>query len=177
VKTALASIAALALAAGAAHADLLTNGGFETGDLSGWTQFGDTSFTDVWDFESQSGDFNAYFGPLDPGGISQVLAVPAGSQVEVSFWIRSEGAGTPNTLLAELDGQTIADLTDVTEADWTQYSATITVANDNPTLSFTFTNPSDYTDMDSVTANLVPAPGAAALLGLGGLVAARRRRA
>lgn len=177
MKTALTCLAALALAAGAAHADLLTNGGFESGDFTGWTQFGDTSFTDVWDFDSQSGDFNAYFGPLDPGGISQVLAAPAGSQIQVSFWIRSETAGTPNSLLAELDGQTIANLADVTELEWTQYSATITTTNDNPTLSFTFTNPSDYTDMDSVTATLVPTPGAAALLGLGGLFAARRRRA
>jgi MYXO-CTERM domain-containing protein len=176
MKKALASIAALALAAGAANADLVTNGGFETGDLTGWTVFGDDTYIGVWDEQSQEGDFNAYFGPLETAGITQVLTAPAGSQIEVSFYIRSEAEGTPNSLLAQLDGQTIANVVDFTTFEWTHYTGTITTADANPTLSFTFTNPSDYTDMDNVTASLVPAPGAMALLGLGGLVAARRRR-
>jgi hypothetical protein len=171
-----AFLGALALVAASAQAQLVTNGGFETGDFSGWTQFGDTSFTDIWDFDSHGGEFNAYFGPLQPGGIEQVIAASAGDQIQVSFWARSELGGTPNTLLAELDGQVFVAEFDLTEPDWTEYSAVITVNNDNPTLRFTIANPNDYTDLDDISATLVPAPGAAALLGLGTFMAARRRR-
>ncbi len=82
----------------------------------------------------------------------------------------------PNSLLAELDGQTIASVIDIQTSEWTQFSATITVTSANPTLSFTITNPNDYIDLDSISANAVPTPGAAGLLALGGLVGMRRRR-
>lgn len=176
MKTALACLAAVALTAGAANADLVTNGGFETGDFTGWTIFGDDTYIDVWDVDSYEGTYNALFGPLEPAGISQVLNAPAGSQIAVSFWMCSAFGGTPNNLLAQLDGQTIADVSDITSFVWTEYTATITTTTDNPTLSFTFTNPNDYNMVDGITATLVPTPGAAGLLALGGLVAARRRR-
>lgn len=172
----IAGIIAMSLVATAAQAQLVTNGGFENGDFSGWTQFGDTSFSDVWDVQSHSGEYNAYFGPLDPGGIEQSIAANPGDQISVSFFMRSEDELTPNSLLAELDGQVVADVVDFTTFDWTEFSAVITVTSANPTLRFTLQNPNGYIDLDSISATLVPAPGAAALLGLGGLVATRRRR-
>ena len=173
----LAFVTAVALLAASSQAQLVTNGGFETGDFSGWTPFGDTSFTGVWDWESHSGEYNAYFGPLSPGGIMQTIAANPGDQIQVSFWARSEDELTPNSLTADLDGQIIANIMDMTHFEWTEYTATITVANPNPTLRFTLTSPVGYLDLDSVSATMVPAPGALALLGAGGLVALRRRRA
>jgi MYXO-CTERM domain-containing protein len=172
----LAFATAVALLAASSQAQLVTNGGFETGDLTGWTQFGDVSYTGVWDGDSHSGEYNAYFGPLSPGGIMQSIAANPGDQVTVSFWARSEGAWTPNSLMADLDGEIVANIMDMTHTDWAEYTATVTVTNANPVLRFTLTNPTDYLDIDSVSATLVPAPGALALLGAGGLVAVRRRR-
>lgn len=169
-------LAASAAFVGAASANLVNNPGFETGDFTGWTQFGDTSFTFVDNSLPHSGTFEAAFGPLSPGGIEQVLAASSGDQILVTFWARSVSAGTPNSMLVTLDGQTVANTIDYTNTDYVQFSATITVTNNNPLLSFTFTNPPDYYLLDDVSADIVPAPGAAAILGLGGLLAARRRR-
>src|SRR4051812_34446900 len=82
---ALAVAACMCLSAGSAFTqNLITNGGFETGDFSGWTQFGDTSFTAVCPAGSPSEDCSGYtprtgtwfasFGPITTiGGVTQIL--------------------------------------------------------------------------------------------------------
>lgn len=45
------------------------------------------------------------------------------------------------------------------------------------TLNDNFQNPGEFADLDQIGNTIVPAPGALALVGLGGLVAGRRRRA
>jgi hypothetical protein len=42
-----AALMSAILISSGAHADLVTNGGFETGDFTGWTQGGNTGFTSV----------------------------------------------------------------------------------------------------------------------------------
>ena len=75
-KKILLIIAVLASAALSARANLVTNPGFETGDFTGWTQWGDTSFTGVSSsVPIHSGNFAAYFGPTSTdGGIDQNIA-------------------------------------------------------------------------------------------------------
>jgi hypothetical protein len=71
---------------GAAWAGLVTNGGFETGDFSGWTQSGNTAFTGVGS-GAHSGSWGARFGPIGSYGyISQTLATTPGWMYDLSFW-------------------------------------------------------------------------------------------
>jgi hypothetical protein len=149
----MAACAGLSIAP-AARAQIVTNGDFETGDFTGWTQFGDTGFTGVDGALPHSGSFAAFFGPLDVGGIQQNLAANAGDRLIVSFWLATDFGDTPNSCQVTLDGQTVADLTDYTSTTYQQFTATITVTNASPLLMLSFTNPPDYFELDDLTVSL-----------------------
>jgi MYXO-CTERM domain-containing protein len=166
------SVLAVASIAGVASAQI-TNGSFETGDFTGWSQFGDTSFTGI-SAGGIDGVNYAAFGPINGvGGISQIIAANVGDQLTVGFWLYNDGF-TPNSFSADFDGATLMSYTDGGFSDWTHYSFNVTIANANPTLSFSFYDNPAWIRLDGVT--VTPAPGAAAALGLAGLGAARRRR-
>src|SRR5438045_7880559 len=100
----LKSIAAAAVAmtlTTSAFANLVVNGGFETGNLTGWVELGNSSFTGVTCpgpgptvFE---GDCSAFSGPQgSPGSIAQaVVPTTAGQLYTISFWALFDG-GTPS---------------------------------------------------------------------------------
>jgi hypothetical protein len=82
----------------ASAANLVVNGGFETGDFTGWTQSGDTSSTFVESFFVHSGNFAATFGPIfSLGFLSQTLTTTAGTGYTISFWFASNGIETRET--------------------------------------------------------------------------------
>lgn len=175
----IAALLVLAAAGSVANAELVVNGGFEAGNMSGWTQGAGINFTGVLTSPVHSGGFACRTGPDPVNTISQTLVgVNAGDTVSVSFWMGLFGTGTPNSFSATLDGQNImAPITNWGTVSYTQFSANIVVTSANPTLVFTIYNSPSWFMLDDVSATATPTPGAAALLGLGGLVAGRRRRA
>lgn len=182
---ALAAVCAVALAAQPARADLIVNGGFETGNFDGWDQFGDFSFNGVDDGTffgpPPEGAFQAYFGPIgDFAGISQTVATTAGQTYHVEFLLANLDGGTPNAFEASFDGLTLLSYTDSADFGYTPFSFDIVASGASATLSFSFRHDPSYWLLDAVDVTLVPTaipePASVLLLAAGAAGLAARRR-
>lgn len=142
-------VSAVILSSSAASAAIITNGGFETGNFSGWTvnTGGDPSFPQVVvQYGQSSGYPTGVFGepvPAPPGGgqygayfvsdvyyqtISQSIVLAAGERYTVSYDIYSPQNGQSNPFDALLQSQTDGNLSPIFTAKtlgngWVNYSA------------------------------------------------------
>jgi hypothetical protein len=204
-RTMLAAMAIAAGFGGAASASLLTNGDFEAGN-TGFTsdyayrvvsnaphvgQYGVTTSSFAWtqfwhqiptDHTPGAGNqfFIADIGPnLSQAIWRQTVPVAANTQMTLSAWLATWTTFPAATLRIDVNGSTVGTWAAPGNAVWTQYSAAWnTGASTSATItiySATYHQPGADVAIDDM--ELVPAPGAAALLCAGGLVAGRRRRA
>jgi len=169
----------LLMAMPAAQANLIVNGGFETGHFSGWTLSGNIyrtyeSVVSSSDFTPHSGDYSAEFGPFGSlAYLSQSFTTQIGTTYNLDFWLANQG-GTPNSFAVSVDNfaSTLFSATDNPEAfGWTDYSKPFVATDTNTTLSFSFQQDPHYYYLDDVSvtggsAN-VPEPGTMALFAIG----------
>jgi hypothetical protein len=153
--------------------NMLTNCGFETGDFTGWTLSGNTSFTGVTagpfdGFVANSGTYFAFLGPIGSlGFLSQTLATTPGAAYNISFFLVSDGA-TPNEFDVEWGGATVFDATNIPSTGGTYVLTSIPVVatSSSTTVSFSFQNNPGYLALDdtSVVPASVPEPSSILLL-------------
>ncbi len=161
--------------------NLLINGGFETGDFTGWTQFGNTGFTGVIGPSTapDGGNYMAYFGPIgSPGGISQDVATTPGTRYTVSFYLMNDG-GTPSSYKADFGGNVLVSEVNPGLFGWTHFSYTVLAAANTSVTDLTFQQNPAYFYLDNVSVvQTTPEPGVYGVLALGlaGLIIAMRRR-
>lgn len=157
----------LLLAITNAHANLITNGSFETGDFTGWTQGGNTNFTGVTNYfgYASSGSFGTFFGPVGSDGfISQTISTVAGHLYELSFWLRNEG-GRTNDFSALVDGNILYSLVNIGPTVYVETILGFTATSASTDIQFNFRNDPAFWRFDNVS--VVPEPDSIALLGLG----------
>ncbi|MEI6427862.1 MAG: DUF642 domain-containing protein [Pseudanabaena sp. ELA607] len=156
------AIVALGVSAGSAQAaNLVTNGGFETGDLSGWNQpfdspivwVGNTVYTGVsaGGLERNSagglersfeGSYSIHFGPYSPSQISQLLNTTPGQTYTLSFALAQYASKTRGRISdVSVGGNTVFSLGNAPAFNWTVFSTNFTANSASTPLAFTFKIP------------------------------------
>ena len=144
---------------------LVQNGGFETGDFTGWTQSGNTAYTSVTSGNSQfvhSGTYGVALGPSGSlGYLSQTLPTFAGQNYLLSWWLdnpnNSYGA-TPNQFLVQWNGTTIFNQTNMPFTTWTNLQFIVTATGASTVLQFGFRDDPYYLGLDDISVTPIPVP-------------------
>jgi hypothetical protein len=189
---ALCGLAALAVCAGftgraSYGGNLIVNGGFETGDFTGWTLGGNTAGTYVGPpFPSTpghafSGEHAAVLGAIGAfGTLSQTFATDPGTRYELTLW-GANGGEPPNEVTITLNGITAFEAIDDPVHDYVLHVFDFTATGTTYTLLFDYEHgTSGAFVIDDVSVTSIPEPSTLTLFGVGvGVLAAlywRKRR-
>ena len=135
------------------------NGGFETGDFTGWTLTGDTHLPGCATYQLvpavlllTRGTFAAYFGPVgDTATISQMIATTPGSQYTLTFsWPIRSAAHRIISQVQFGNGASFSSRNFGAAFGWQEFQLDWDRTGQNE-LSFTFRNDPAYWFLDNVT--------------------------
>ena len=118
------------------------NGGFETGDLTGWFATSGVS-TEFTGFGGPFGNYDALLGSSS-GSLEQDIATTAGAHYTLTFYLAGDPEATTSSFTAFWDGAPILSLTNVPLA-YTQYSFDVVGDALDPTTQFFVDYTSDGT--------------------------------
>jgi hypothetical protein len=182
---AVAAFAAMTMVSVQARADLIINGGFETGDFTGWTAHAVSFPMGVGTSPVEEGTHSAQIAGFSngPDTLSQTVADTAGQSYQLSFW-RYIGNGRPvASMTVTWNGDTVfTELNPAGPYNIYQNFTVSVVGTGSDALVFTTANDPNFTYLDDVSltpASSVLEPSTWAMMILGfagiGLMAYRRK--
>lgn len=151
---------------------LVQNGGFETGDFTGWTlagngtvftpPFGATIYNAVQSSTSypavvHSGSYGAFLGDTQLATLSQSLATIPGENYLLSCWLDNSTNGTVQKFQVNWNGSNIYGITNPPAFSWTNLQFIITATGNNSVLQFGGENDPAYFGLDDVSVTHIPA--------------------
>jgi hypothetical protein len=136
---------------------LVENGGFETGDFTGWNLFGgdlaDNFVTNTIEgVYPHSGNYYAVLGATNITYLSQTLATTAGEPYLLSLWLYSPDGLTPNAFQVSWNGTAIFNQTNLpASGGWTNLQFKVSATGTNTLLEFGFLDIPSFLGLDDIS--------------------------
>ncbi|HTB85716.1 MAG TPA: protease pro-enzyme activation domain-containing protein [Candidatus Sulfotelmatobacter sp.] len=140
---------------------VISNGGFELGNFTDWTQSGNEGNTTVatGSTYAHGGKYGAELGPSGtPGYLSQSMTTIAGQNYLVSLWLRNPTGQTPNFFQVLWNGNQIYYLSNLATKNWTNLQFTVTATDTASVLEFGFQDDPQFLGLDDVNVTPVANP-------------------
>lgn len=149
---------------------MIVNGGFETGNFSGWTVSGNPSYSQVGNFNwgydhAHSGSDYAMLGSYGSlSYLSQTLATVPSGNYDLSFYLASDG-GMTNEFSVDVGGVQLFDQINLPASNYTLYNFDFVANSSSTTVAFGSRDDPGYLLLDDVS--VVDPPGDSNLLPTG----------
>ncbi|MDE3068314.1 MAG: hypothetical protein KGJ60_12275 [Verrucomicrobiota bacterium] len=148
---------------------LIQNGGFETGDFTGWTLDGDRANINFVTgpftigprdrFRPHSGGYAAALGePYSFAYLSQTLPTATGQLYWLSLWMDSPDGQTPNEFSVIWNSETLFDQVNIPNIGWTNLQFLVKATVSSTVLEFAARDDPTYLGLDDVSVTPVAAP-------------------
>ncbi len=144
--------------------NLVQNGGFETGDSSGWTLVdggGPDNVTSSTIPPHTGGTYCFAFGQANSlATLSQSLATVSGQTYLFSFWLSNPQTGSTEIFEASWNGTNVYAITNPSTpiTAWTNLNFVVTATSASTLLQFSVRNDPWYFGLDDVSVTPIPAP-------------------
>jgi hypothetical protein len=131
---------------------ILVNGGFETGDFTGWGGSKAGASVTTNPLYVHSGRYGAELGPYGGlGYLSQAVPTVAGSNYWVSLWLDNPSGGTPNEFQVMWNGTVLYDGLNLPAVGWTNLQFVVTATSGSDILQLGFRQDPSYLGLDDVS--------------------------